>query len=128
MAFQHSVANTISVSGRTISITNTYTGSQSLSINEEIADGATNAQVNAAIDVSATKSFLIVSDQDVTVETNSGSTPDDTIDLVANQPYTWNPDAYDDFLLGTDVTAFFITNASGETATVQIEALIDATP
>jgi hypothetical protein len=99
-----------------------------IEINEAIADGATNAQVNAAIDVSATKSFLIVSDQDVTVETNSGSTPDDTIDLVANQPYTWNPDAYDDFLLGTDVTAFFITNASGETATVQIEALIDATP
>jgi hypothetical protein len=53
MAFQHSVANTISVSGRTISITNTYTGSQSLSINEEIADGATNAQVNAAINIFA---------------------------------------------------------------------------
>lgn len=107
---------------------NTLTGSARLSVEESVADGQTNKQIVCAVDVSAVKAFYLVSSQDVTFETNSGSSPADTIALKAGVPYVWHPTSYHAFLLGTDVTSIFITNASGSAATVQMEVLTDATP
>lgn len=95
---------------------------------ETIADSSTDFQINVAIDVSAVKSFYLVSSQNVTVETNSGSSPADTLTLTANDPYVWTTDSLDTFQLGTDVTAFFVTNASGSSATLDLVAVVDATP
>jgi hypothetical protein len=78
--------------------------------------------------VSACKSFYLNSDQDVTFETNNGAAPVDTIALLADIPYIWHVNSYDSFLLGTDVTAIFITNASGSTASIDCVALYDASP
>ena len=123
------VGRNVSIAGRSIdrSITVTATGRAGLN-KETIADGVTDKQFNIAIDVSAVKYFYIVSDQDITIETNSGSTPDDTLNLKAGKPYEWHVDDEDSFRLGTDVTAFFGTNASGATATIECECLQDATP
>lgn len=107
---------------------NTYTGSGSVEITEDVATGQTDSQINVAIDVSEVASFVLVSTQNVTFETNSGSAADDTIALLANVPYIWNTSSYDAFLLGTDVTAIFITNASGATATISLRCVQDATP
>lgn len=95
---------------------------------ETVATAETDYEINFDLDVSACKSFYLESDQDVTFETNSGSAAADTIALKANKPYIWHVDAYDSFLLGTDVTSVFITNTSGETATIYCVALFDATP
>jgi len=95
---------------------------------ETIADSATDYQINIAIDVTAVVSFFMLSDQDITVETNNGGAPDDTISLSADIPYIWTTDSYDSFQLGTDVTALFITNASGSTATLNVRVIQDATP
>lgn len=95
---------------------------------ETIATATTDAQINVAIDVSAVNSFVLVSTQAVTIETNSGSEADNTISLKANVPYIWNTDSYDSFLLTADVTALFVTNASGATATLHCHAVMDATP
>ena len=59
---------------------------------------------------------------------SDGSTPADTITLVANLAYVWDTDSYDTFQLGTDVTAFYFTNASGSTATVYCYAVVDPSP
>lgn len=95
---------------------------------ETVANGQTDKQLNIAIDVSAVKGFWLESDQDVTFETNDGSTPDNTISLLAGKPYVWDADSYDAFLLDTDVTAVFITNASGAAATIWLLVDYDATP
>lgn len=95
---------------------------------ETVANGQTDDEIIVAIDVSAVKAFYLVSDQPVTFETNSGSTPDNSISLLAGVPYIWTEDSYDTFLLDTDVTSVFITNASGATATIYLKALMDATP
>ncbi len=97
-------------------------------IEETVADAVTDGQININIDVSAVKSFILISDQAVTVETNSGSAADDTIVLVANKPYVFVTGDYNSFLLGTDVTALFITNASGSLATISCYGNYDATP
>lgn len=128
MSFTHTQQRSITVSGRTITKSNDFTGSRIESLDENVADSATDDELAFNLDVSACKSFWIVSDQDVTVETNDGSTPDDTLNLLANKPYMWNEDSYDSFLLGTDVTALFVTNSSGASARIQAEALTDATP
>jgi|GEM_PF-1794018 len=94
---------------------------------ETVADSQTDQEVEFALDVSKCKSFFLVSTQDVTFETNDGSSPDDTISLRANEPYVWHTNSYDSFLLGTDVTSVFITNASGSTATIYCVALYDGT-
>jgi hypothetical protein len=122
---------TLGVAGSGISrskeIGNTQAG-VNLIDGETVTTGQTDYEINFDLDVSACKSFYLESDQDVTFETNDGSTPDDTIALKANEPYVWHSQSYDSFLLTTDVTSVFITNASGSTATIYCVALFDATP
>lgn len=119
---------TIASGEDTIRYSKTYSGSAAAHFSEEIATGSTNTQVNIAIDVSAVKAFVLVSDQDVTVKTNSTSSPNTTFTLEANHPYTWDTDSEDAFLLAVDVTVVYITNASGATATVRCRCVYDATP
>ncbi len=95
---------------------------------ETVANSVTDQLLTLSLDVSAVKAFYIVSDQNITIETNNASTPTDTINLVANRPYEWDTDSYDSFLLTADVTAIYLTNASGSTATVYLEAVVDPSP
>ena len=112
----------------TLSETVVNTTSAQVDWDESVADSSTDYQITAAIDVSAVKSFYLVSDQAVTVETNSGSSPADTLTLVANVPYIWHVNSYDTFKFGTDITAFFITNASGSAAVMKMRCVLDSTP
>jgi hypothetical protein len=122
---------TLGVSGsgvaREKTISNTQAG-VALIDGETVSTGETDYEINFDLDVSACKSFYLESDQDVTFETNDGAAADDTIALKADVPYVWHTDSYDSFLLGTDVTSVFITNASGSTATIRCVALFDVTP
>jgi hypothetical protein len=123
---------TLAVEGSAVSHTQTISNTQggvALIDGETVSTGETDYEINFDLDVSACKSFYLVSDQAVTFETNSGSAADDTIALRANEPYVWHVNSYDSFLLGTDITtSVFITNASGSTATIYCVALFDATP
>lgn len=103
-------------------------GSSRQSLSETIADGSTNQAVAFTLDVSAVKSFYLNSSKDITFKTNSSGSPADTLALKANVPYIWHTNAYDTFLLGTDVTVLYITNASGAAATLTIEVITDPTP
>lgn len=113
----------------TIQRDKTYTGTLvSILDAETVADSQTDQLATITIDVSAVKAFFLTSDQALTVETNDGTTPADTITLVADRPYVWDTDSYDTFQLGTDVTALYFTNSSGSTATVYCYAVIDPSP
>lgn len=100
--------------------------------NREIAvpNDSVPVQVSMAIDVSALKSLYIKSDQDVTLETNSSSTPDDTINLIANQVLLWSVNDYaaNPFASAVDVVNLFFTNSGGSAATVSVRVLQDSTP
>ena len=96
---------------------------------ETIADSETDYQINFDLDVSACTSFYLVSDQDITLETNAvDATGGNTLALIADEPYIWHTSSLDSFLLDTDVTTTYWTNASGSSATVYCVALFDATP
>lgn len=128
MSFTHSIGQSWAGSGRGISgtISNAAEGQQSIGVT--VPDSTTDMQVDIAIDVSETKSIYMKSDQALTVETNNGGAPVDTIVLIANQPYVWYTNSYFTNQLETDVTALFLTNASGSAATFELELLEDPTP
>ena len=93
-----------------------------------VPNAATDQLCNIAIDVDKVQIFFLVSTQDVTIETNDGESPGNTLALKANEPYSWHVSALDDFKLTVDVTAFYVTNSSGEAATVTCYVLQDTTP
>jgi len=102
--------------------------SAALIIDEAVADSSTDYEIACTLDQSEIAGLWIESDQDVTLETNDGSAPDDTISLRANEPLVWYTNSYYTCPITADVTALFITNASGDTANVRVRALYDATP
>lgn len=99
-----------------------------------VATGQTAFRVNLAVDVSQLKAFLWKSDQDITIEVNDSTTPDQTIVLPATKPFgaidgpTIGAVRVIDLLLLQDITDLYIANASGSTASVTFWFAQDATP
>jgi hypothetical protein len=123
------VEQKIATPGRTILAQKQYSGELLVSLDgQQIPDQSTDLEVVLGLDVSEIIALFIKSDQALKIETNSGSVPGNTIDLLANQPYVWVEGDYDACKLTVDVTSLFLTNTSGATATLDIEALVDPTP
>lgn len=81
-----------------------------------------------AFTLAALKGYYIVSDQDLTLETNSSSAADDTIAMVANKPLVWYDGCGYDKHFTADVTTLYFSNAGATTANLTIDVLKDATP
>lgn len=128
MAFSHEVGSTLKVGNQSLGGSKSYSGSGECNISEIVIDGSTDYLVNIAFKVSAVQSFWIQSDVAVTLETNSGGSPANTLVLKPGVPYQWTTDSYDTFKLTTDVTKFYFTNASGSTANIECRCIVDATP
>lgn len=131
MSFAHRVGSTLAVAGRGHTYSKEYTADAMDPRQIDVPDQTTDKQVNIAIDYSKLVNLFLVSDQDVTLETNNPGpepAPDDTISLKANVVLNWNADSYFDCPLTEDVTAIYITNASGAAAIVKMEVLQDSTP
>lgn len=112
-------------SGQNLSNTVTLTGTVT-ELSETIAPSASDFLVNIAIDVSAAKLIYIVGTGAMTLETNSSSAADNTITLVADQPYVWTNVCLMTNLLTVDVTAIYVTSTPG--GTLSITVVQDATP
>lgn len=99
-------------------------------IDETIGAAASDAAVACALDVSQIKSLFIVADAAMTLETNDGGAPVNTITLQANIPFLWivGDAPLRDTAGGaitTDITGLFVTSAAG--GLLQIRALVDPT-
>ena len=107
-------------------ITETDEGVQKLSVavDAETAD----VEASLAFAVAQLSGYYLLSDQDVTLETNSSSEADDTIALKANTAVEWTADGGHISLFTVDVTKIFLSNAGETAATVKIRVLTDATP
>lgn len=126
--FDHVITRKVAVGQGSVGGSVTKNAGARFSMDVDVANGVTNGQHVLPMDVSQIKSFFILSDKNVLIETNSGSSPDDTLTLLAGIPYEWYEGSAAAFELGTDVTAIYITNASGATARIQIEFIYDPTP
>jgi hypothetical protein len=133
MSVTHNIKNILVYDGVSYTWEDNQSAGSEVNISEVVADAASDLEIALSIDVSALKAFLIVSTQDLTVETNDGTTPDHTFTLTANVPIVWtissgleNP--FDDDGTLTDITSLFATNASGADATLTVKTVQDPTP
>lgn len=117
------ITQTIGDSGDTISASTTHAVQTIAKLKEAIPDSSTDLEFLIAIDVSALKVFYMCADQDITIETNDGTAPDETFSLLANKPITWQEG--ETAIFGQDITALYATNSSGSSATLQIMLGVD---
>ena len=128
MSLSHDLTLKWSSGSRSITKIISATGGAQTSVDEDVADSETDYLIAFTCDVSQIQAIYINSTQDVLLETNSGAGSADVLSLVANEPYVWWSTSLLTNLLTEDVTALYITNASGASATISVEVLYDPTP
>ena len=129
MAFSGSLTVTIVSGGSSNTSTKTYSGGARISLSETVGGAATDQLHAFALDLSPTKLFYMHSDVAMTVEFNSNAGAGGTIVLVADVPYFFTTDTIWDETtdITADITAVYVTNASGTSGTITIEAIYDPT-
>lgn len=128
MAVSATITMSSTGSGLNVTGSKAYSGGGRSTLDTTVADSVSDQLAVISIDVSVIQSIIILSTQNLTLETNSGGSPIDTIALKANVPYVWNTDQYFTNTLDTDVTAMYLTNASGSSADFKLECIYDDTP
>ena len=114
--------------GQAIEKTNSLTAGQEINLDESIPDSSTDLLVALAFDKTKIKSIYLTADQNLTLEFNSGSVPAPSISLVANIPFVWQSnDGHANPFSAANVTALYVTNASGSAAQLQGRVLVDPT-
>lgn len=104
------------------------TASSAISILENVPDGTTDQEVSISLDIDQIKILYIAADQNLTLETNSGSSPDDTINLLAGVPLAWHVNSYFSNPFSVDIASIFLSNSAGADAEFVLEALQEASP
>jgi hypothetical protein len=127
MSFTHQVTEKVLVGGESISNVSTLTSGSKISIDESMPV-ATDTPLAITLDVSQAKSVYILSDRDITIETNAtNAAGGNTLALKANIPYVWYTNKYHALVFTADITVAYITNAAAGAARLQIEILFDPT-
>ena len=136
MSFTANVSTLVSgATASTYQSLRTITAAQRVSV-DEAAPADSTTVINAPVDVSACKLFVIISNgADVVVKTNDATTPDNTFTLEANKPFIWPQSTGDAFVdtaavaVSTDIATLHVVNASPTlAATIRLDALVDPTP
>ena len=110
-------------------ITQTISANAGGVFDDTIAANQTNLQIDLPlVDLTTCTVMAVVADKDCTLETNSGTSPTDTLALKANVPLSWmTGDLADNKFLSADVTAWFITTGAAATK-LKILIASDGTP
>lgn len=128
MAFTGTYRQTITIDGQSFNLVSNYTEDGLTKRDPVIADGQTDKLVDLVFTRADVSMLLFQSDQDVTLEFNDNAGAAGTISLAADFPWIWHTDKEDLVLtdvITADVTALYITNASGSTANVTVRVLED---
>ena len=116
MSLTHSITKTWSDSGNSLSKTVTTSSGGEINISESIADGA-DQLLAFELDVTQLKSLYIVADGALTIEWNDDAGTHGSLVLAADTPIDWNStDGSANPLTpiaATDISALYITNATG---------------
>ena len=127
-AFTHTLQLTWAGGGATGSDTSTLTGDAEYNITATVVDTSADLEIACVIDVSEIQCIYVNSDYAMLLEINDNVGGGGSINLLADVPYIWWAGSYLVNLLAVDVTALFLTNASGSDATFTLRCVVDPTP
>jgi hypothetical protein len=123
---KHSTKYTWSNSGDSITRTATLTGDAEANLDPVVNTGVADQNVAFTLDQSKALSIFLVSDRDVTIKTNSSTSPTDTLTLTAGVPKVWTiNDGLGECPFTADVTGLYISNSSGAQANINLRVLYD---
>ncbi len=129
LGISHQLTLSWARNGESIAKVVTVTANGETNRDVTVPANTTDMRVDIDLDADKIQSIYILSDLAVTIETNSGTVPGNTLNIAAGKPYIWylgcglvNP-------ITTDVaSSIYLTNASTtEAASVQIRILEDVT-
>lgn len=123
MSIIHTIARSWTNGSRSIPNSIPITGGSEVNWDATVATGVTNQSQTFAMTVANMQSLYILSNTNVTLKTNSTGSPANTINLLANVPLVWQTGGYYTNLFTTDVTVIYLTNSSGQQATVRARFL-----
>jgi hypothetical protein len=111
--------NLTGTDGSRIQSSSTETGSTQTNLDIPIPAGVTNQLVAMSFIVANVQCLFLVSNQDVTLKTNSTTAPGNTLTLKAGIAYMWRKSAtYNALLFTVDVTGWYFTT----TASARVQA------
>ena len=126
MTIAAKLTQSLSVEGHIVEGELDYTEGHALFWDEDIGVSETDKLVAATIDISQLKAIeLLAEGGDMTLETNDGAAPDDTIPLVDGVPFVWSSQ-YLAAHFTADITAFYLTTG-GDGGTLKGKAVVDPT-
>src|ERR1051326_2775332 len=128
--YTHTVGKTYKTdSGTLASPTQTFTADSEVNYKGAIPANTTNGEIDLAITVANVRSMMLYSDQDVTIKTNSSTTPQETISLKAKIMLQWDTTHTETIPYAGNVTKFYVTTGSIATAAnLVVTHLVDQTP
>jgi len=122
---QHNIAVTWNNGGSPKQGSFAKTGTAEFNVDESIPGSTTNQLIPFALVRSQLAAFFMISDQDVTIKTNSTGAPTTTLTMKANEPLVWIPNNnVTDPLTGDITTGMYVTNDGTVVANLSIRALL----
>lgn len=131
MAFIASIATIVNGLNQSFNQSFNNTGSTRKEISVVVTNGATAQLIPYTFDVTKKQALCLLSDQNITVVTNSSGSPVNTFILLAGVPFVWpqvSGQALDDQAaspaqITTSITALYAANASGTDANFTLNSL-----
>lgn len=115
----------LSVGGISIDQNIAFDEGEVVLLDESIPDGDDNL-VALDIDISQLKAVAIYAASDLDLETNDGTTPDDTISLAGGKPFVWSNTYLGDHFTA-DITALYVSNGTGGAVDLEAIFIVDPT-
>lgn len=128
MALTHVQTLNWTRNGEQITKNVTLTGDSEANLSLTVPGSTTDYHALLQVDVSAIQSLYIYSDVTVTIETNSGSAPDNTLTVTGGKPIIWYTGCGWTCPLTVDIDDIYVTRGTSGAAAVEIRILQDGTP
>jgi hypothetical protein len=123
-AITDTIAVTYSGNGKAVSTpVGSYTGTEAVAVETVITAATVKQAITLTFPVASIKCLIVSSDQDVTLYTNSSTTPIDTLAVKAAFGLFWTKDTATVCPFTADVTHFYVTNAGATDAKFHFRVL-----
>ncbi len=123
---EHKVLTTYRTANGDVCGTATETADAEIAVDVSLSAESADVEIDVAFVRSKCKSILLYADKAVTIDTNSTSSPGDTIELQADKPWVWQNGGYVAQPLQADVTKLYASAALA--TTLKVRVLYDSTP
>ena len=122
--FTHTITtNYTDDAGLVVTQPNKYTGQTEAAYDGSIAASTTDFLIDLAWPLTGMQALLIWSDTNLTLKTNSNTTPVQTIAVTANIPIKWGANEGNVNPITAAVTSLYVTNATANPAKFKVRAL-----